>query len=185
MTAKAPKKLNPMARAFITAYIEDPEHNAKAAAIKAGYSAKTAQEQASRLLSFPIIKTEIETRLKGIEEKSDVTVARVLKELSHIAFVDVRECYGAVGGMLAVKQIPENVARAIASIETEELFEGVGQDRTRVGDTVKLRMNSKVSALELIGRHLKMFTDKVEHTFDPALFERLERARLNAKKIRK
>jgi len=178
------KKLTPMTRAFITAYIEDLEHNATRAAITAGFSKKTAQEQSSRLLKNPIVKEEIERRLKAIEVKADVTVADVISELRKIGFVDIRNAYGELGGMLPINKMPEDVAHAIAGVDTEELFQGAGQDRERIGDTVKLRLHSKVAALELIGRHLKMFTDKVQVDFADGVFDRLERARENAKQAR-
>lgn len=171
-----------MTRAFITAYIEDPEHHATNAAIKSGYSKKTAQEQSSRLLKNPLIKAEVERRLKEIENVADVTVADVIRELKKIGFVDIRKAYDDDNDLLPIKELPDDVAHAVAGVDTEELFEGTGSERERVGETVKLKLNPKVQALELIGRHLKMFTDRVEHTLDAGIFERLERSRLHAKK---
>lgn len=173
--ARAP--FTPRVRAFITAYLADPKHNGKKAAISAGFSPKTAESQASRLLSNAKVSAELARRLASIEEKAEITVVEVLRELKKIGFADIRKAYGPDNKLLPVAQLPDDLAAAVMSVESEELFEGVGQDRERVGDTVKLKFADKVRALENLGRHLKMFTDKVEHELAEGVFERLERAK--------
>ncbi len=63
------------------------------------------------------------------------------------------------------------------SFEVEELFEGTGQDKFRVGRTVKVTLWPKDKGLELLGRNQKLFVDKVEHSVDAPLAELLAAAR--------
>ena len=58
--------------------------------------------------------------------------------------------------------MPEALRLAISSIEVFEEFEGSGKDRVYIGDTKKLKIWDKVKALELLGKHLKLFTEKLE-----------------------
>jgi len=66
-------------QAFVDEYLIDL--NATQAAIRAGYSAKTAQEQSSRLLSKVIIKAAIDDRLKAAQKRAETTLDDILNEL--------------------------------------------------------------------------------------------------------
>lgn len=52
-------------------------------------------------------------------------------------------------------------AGAISSLETLEEYEGYRDDREKIGDTQKVKLLDKTKALELLGRHLGMFKEKV------------------------
>ena len=64
---------------FVNEYVID--WNATQAAIRAGYSPKTAQEQSSRLLSNPEVKVAIDVVRQGAVERCEVTVDKVLADL--------------------------------------------------------------------------------------------------------
>ena len=67
----------------------------------------------------------------------------------------------------AVKQVTELddvTAMALAGLEVSELFEDVGDQKHVYGLTKKFKLADRLRALEMLGRHMKMFTDKVEHT---------------------
>lgn len=166
--------LNARQRAFVTAFLQDPQHRQKEAAIKAGFSVKTASMAGSRIYADKRVRAEIDRRLKEIENKADVTVSDVIKELKLLAFVDIRKAFGPDGKLLPIEKLPDDVAHAIMSID----------DGGVMGEQ-KIRFNSKTASLELLGRYLKMFIDRIEHTVDESIFERLERARLYAKKAYK
>ncbi len=66
------------------------------------------------------------------------------------------------GTLKPLSEIPIDVRKALASLETEGIFLGSGADREKVGQTRKLKFPDRLKTLELIGRHLGMFVDRVE-----------------------
>ena len=66
--------------------------------------------------------------------------------------------------MLPIKDIPKAVRKAISGVEVEELFEGKGEDRVHVGTLRKVKFWDKVKSWELLGKHLKLFVERTEHT---------------------
>lgn len=153
-------KLTPKQRLFVLEYLVDL--NATQASIRAGYSAKTAEVQGPRLLGNVRVKAEIAKRMKSREEKVVLKADDVLRELLTIAKVDIRRAFDADGNLLPVKDLPEDVARAIGGIEIDEIFDGNGKLRVRIGQTKKIKFWDKNKALESLGRHLKLFTDNVQ-----------------------
>lgn len=136
----------------------------KDAATDAGYSKKTAESQASRLLRNAKVAAYIDALRKRAEDRAEFNAARVLKEIERLATVDITEAFDANGRLKPLNEIPEDVRRAISSVEIEDLYEGRGEDRERVGDLVKVRFCDKVRAIELAARHFKMLTDNVNHS---------------------
>jgi phage terminase small subunit len=153
--------LNDRQRRFVEAYLIEP--NGKQAAIAAGYSRETAESQASRLLSLAKVRAELD-RLRGERaQRTAITADEVLKELKRIAMCDIGEAFDDATGVLKpLNQIPVDVRRCIASIEVDELFDYEGGQRTRIGVTKKVRFWDKKGSLDSLGKHLKLFTDKVE-----------------------
>ena len=68
--------------------------------------------------------------------------------------------------MKNIVDIDDNTAAAISSVESFEEYQGRGDDREYIGDTKKIKMYSKEKALELLGKQLGMFKDKVEVSQD-------------------
>jgi len=171
------RPINRKEKMFCAQYMID--HNGAQAAIRAGYSAKTAKVVAAQLIARPHIKTYLNDLIAKQQERVQITADRVVKELAVIAFCDIRQAFDANGKLINPKDMPEEVARAIASIDTEELFEWDAENKTKeyIGDSKKLKFCDKVRALEALGRHFKMFTDRVEVDISDRLAERLKSAR--------
>jgi len=100
---------------------------------------------------------------QAIVAQGEWAVQRVLQEIRSLAFVDIRKLYDSNGQLKAPHEIPADVARAVAGIEVDELFEGSGKERSQVGWTKKVKFYDKVRALELLGKNLKLFTERMEH----------------------
>lgn len=147
--------LTPRQRAFCREYIVDL--NATQAAIRAGYAEPSAKEQASRLLTNDNISSEVQRLMNERAERVEVTADMVLRELIGIATVDLSEAFDEFGALKPIKDIPKNVRKAIAGIETLQIGDGAGQLK-------KVRFWDKNKSLEMLGRHLKLFVDKIEHT---------------------
>lgn len=152
--------LTPKQARFVEEYLLDL--SATDAACRAGYSRKTAESQGSRLLSNVKVREAIDAALAARSERVEVKADDVLRELLRLARVDLGEAFDKDGRLKAVHSIPPDVRRAIAGIEVEELFEGHGPDRVQTGHVRKVKFWEKTKALELLGKHLKLFTDKLE-----------------------
>lgn len=178
--------LNHKQRAFARAYTTPGETygNGAKSAIAAGYSARTAAEQASRLLTDARMRALVQANEAATEVKLERTADKVLEELARLGFSDVTAIFNDDGTLKHPKDMPVEIRRAIKSIEFEELFEGNrsntkdGEDGGRfvIGRIVKVVLHSKEKGLELLGKNLKLFTDKVEHEVGDSLAEILAAA---------
>lgn len=158
--AKTSKQLDDRREKFCQEYIKTL--NATQAAITAGYAEASARVQGSRLL----IQDNITRRLNELKEKRSERAAidanTVILELLNIARVDIAQIYDEKGKLKPIHEIPENVRRAISGIETVENID----DGELIGETKKIRFWDKNRALELLGKHLELFTDKIRHEMD-------------------
>jgi len=134
--------------------------NATVAARKAGYSARTAGSQGADLLKNPKVKAALSKAIENRSIRVAVKADDVLGELLRIARVDIAQAFNEGGQLKPLHEIPEDVRRAIAGIEVEQLFVGRGEDRKQTGDLVKVKFWDKVRGLELLGKHLQLFNDK-------------------------
>jgi len=161
---------------FCRAYIID--FHGTNAAIAAGYSQKSAHVTASRLLSDAKICARIAELQKKQTDKLDITAERVLGELAKMAFLDPRKFFNADGSLKAVGDLDDQTAASLAGIEHEKLFEHFGKGQAKeVGTTTKIKIADKGINLERLGRHLKLFTDKIEHSGLDGLADKLNRVR--------
>jgi phage terminase small subunit len=85
----APRRLTPQQRLFAIEYTKD--FNATKAAKRAGYSEATAQEQGSRLLSNVMVSDAIAIGTDRMLNESAVSVGRVIREYSRIAFSELTD----------------------------------------------------------------------------------------------
>jgi len=152
--------LPPRQRRFVQEYLVDL--NATQAAIRAGYSAKTADVAGPRLLGNVRIAQAVAEGQAKVGARLEITAERVLKELARLAFLDIGTAFESDGRMKALADIPEDTRRAIAGLEIEEMFDGRGEERVLAGQLRKVKLADKTRTLELLGRHLGMFRDKVE-----------------------
>lgn len=166
--------MTPNQARFVEEYLLDL--NATQAAIRAGYSAKTALQQGPRLLGNAGVKAAIQKALAARAKRVEVKADDVLRELLRIATTDISEAYDDEGNLKKLKDIPVDLRRAISGVEVDEIWDGYGEDRTQTGETKKLKLWDKTRALEMLGKHLKLLTDKVEHrhSFEDLTDEQLE-----------
>lgn len=138
-------------RRFAGEYLVDL--NATQAAIRAGYSAKTAMQQGERLLRNVEIASAIAEAQHARSERTQITADRVLKELAAMALYDPAEIVQTpIDGPADIAKLPERVRRAI-----------IGWSWDRNGNFV-LKLSPKTPSLELIGRHLSLFKDNLNVT---------------------
>lgn len=135
---------------FIDEYLIDL--NATQAAIRAGYSPDTAQQIGSENLSKPVIRARIDKAIAERSKRTGVNADRVVMELAKIAFVNAEDVIDMDTATVKEGALPEDTA-AIQSVKLKTFGED-GLER-------EIKMADKLKALELLGKHLGMFTDKV------------------------
>ena len=154
--------MNDKQQRFAEEYLIDS--NATQAAIRAGYSAKTAYSQGQRLLKNVEVEAAIQKAQDARAKRTEVTIDRVLTELALIGFADMGTYLKLKNGRVERRDwsdLPEGATKVIQEITQEEHTGGRGHD---VGETrrTKFRLYSKLDALEKIARHLGMFTEKLK-----------------------
>lgn len=133
---------------FCREYVVD--FNGTQAAIRAGYSKKTAAEQSSRLLRNVNIQAKIKALTEKVAQKLEISQEKVLAEYAKIAFFDIRSIYNDNNAIKNISEIGDDAAAAISGIKVLEEFEGSGKERVHIGNTVEIKLNSKISALDSI-----------------------------------
>lgn len=156
------KELEPKQEAFCQEYIKD--FNASQAAIRAGYSEKASRSVASRMLTKANISDRINELIQKRKAKVELTADLILAEILKLAQVDLGKAYDSNGNLLPIHEIPEDVRKAMSGVKVFEEFEGVGRDRIKIGEVREVKFWDKTKALELLGKHLKLFTDRIEHS---------------------
>ena len=147
---------------FVDEYIVD--FNATQAAIRAGYKAKTAHVIGAENLRKPKIAEEIARRQKDLQRRTEVTQERVVKELARIAFANIAD-YIHVETQTRTKDDGSEVTyQTVMFNETQELSADQRAALAVVKQSVngfELKLHDKIKALELLGRHIGMFNDKL------------------------
>jgi phage terminase small subunit len=176
-------KLTPKQARFCQVYVV--ELNGKKAAIEAGYAAHSAEVSASKMLRIPKVRAELDRLQAKVEKKLEIKKERILKELLRISTSDVLLLFNDDGSAKELKDIPEDARRCISGIETEELFAGRGEERQAVGVTRKFKFWDKTKGLELLGKHLKMYTDKLDVGLEESFLDLLLKARKRSEEKRR
>lgn len=139
--------------------------NATQAATRAGYSPKTANEQGSRLLANISIRTRIDKALAEQSKRTGVNADRVLRELAKIAFVNPPDVINFETATIKDETSADDTA-AIASVKVKTIPTADGDGIER-----EIRFHDKIKSLELIGKRLGMFVDKIEVTEVPKIVD--------------
>lgn len=145
-------KLNEKQKRFVAEYLVDL--NATQAAIRTGYSPKTAYSMGQRLLKNVEIQNAIQEAMQKRERRTEVTQDRVIAELAAIGFAKATDYAEIEGPMVTIKPT--------ADLTPEQAAAVAGIEQGNFG--IKVKLYDKVRALELLGKHLGMFADKVEHS---------------------
>jgi phage terminase small subunit len=154
---------------FVRQYMVDL--NATKAAVRAGYSARSARQIGSENLSKPYISKEIS---RALEERCGVTVARVVDELAKIGFSDIREVVSWRPGIVAqpvdeksditAKVLQTRVLVKDSSEIDDDAARAIAQVSQGAQGVLRIKMHDKTAALEKLARALGMFRDRHEHT---------------------
>ncbi len=165
-------KLTEKQKKFVDEYLKDL--NATQAVIRAGYSKNRASEIGYQLLQKTTVCEALQNRQKRLEQKTEITQERVLRELANVAFanatdfvhVDNIEYTGLDGKqhttpvveITPTKDVPPDKLAAIAAIKQGK-------------EGIEIKTRDKIRALELLGKHLGIFGEAPDKTPDTSYFE--------------
>lgn len=135
--------------------------NKRASAIAAGAKPASAGKTAERMSTNVHIQKYVDMR-KGqtavvLENDYGITRERLLRELAAVAFLDPARLYDDNGEILPVNKMDEMTRRAIAAVDVQEMTDS---DGVLIGYSKKIKVNPKIAAIELLGRHLRMWNEK-------------------------
>ncbi len=150
-----PKLKNLKHERLVQEYLVDL--NQTQAAIRAGYSTKSANQQASELFAKPNIRARVEELMADRSKRTGINADRVVRELARIAFVNPVEVVDTNSATVKDDASEDDTA-AIASVKVKIVtgdFESVERE---------VKFADKLKALELLGKHLGMYTDKLAIT---------------------
>ena len=149
--------LTPKQQRFVEEYLIDL--NATQAAIRAGYSEKTAKSVGHENLTKPDIQKAIEEAQNKRQEQTQIDAAYVLKRLVEIDQMDVLDIMDDQMKIRPVNEWPKVWRQYVVNLENLELSDGEGCFK-------KIKWPDKLKNLELLGKHVSVgaFKDRIEHS---------------------
>ncbi|MGE3267100.1 MAG: terminase small subunit [Chloroflexota bacterium] len=157
-------EINEKQRQFVQEYLIDL--NATQAAVRAGYSAKTAEQIGYQLLQKTSVAEAVARAKAERSARIGLTADRVLEELAAVAFARMPEFmeWGGENGQMKLKPSEELTGHQAAAIsqvvETEKFIKTIGEDEQLMSRERSIKLHDKVSALVKLGQHIGMFADK-------------------------
>lgn len=156
--------ITPRHKRFVAEYLANGL-NATQAAIAAGYSRSRAEITGSELVRNRKVAAEIAKQTEKVIAKLEITAEKVLEELARVGFANMLDYMQvAEDGRsfdLDFSKLARDQAAAIQEI-TVDTTGGAGDGERRKVLRTKFRLGDKRGSLELLGKYLKLFTDKVE-----------------------
>ena len=153
-------KLTPKQKRFCEEYVIDL--NGRQAAIRAGYSKNSAAVISSQNLTKLNISAYIAQLAGKRSEKTEITAERVLGEIAKLAFFNRADVQDEDGNTLPLNEWSRDQLAALQEVTESTIIVG----KRRSVTTTKTKVADKKASLELLGRHLKLFTDKIDLNAD-------------------
>jgi phage terminase small subunit len=157
-------KLTPKQEKFCEEYLVDL--NATQAAIRTGYSEKTARSIASELLTKPNIQHRLRELRDEVQKKTQITKERVLEEYGKLAFANMIDYVRITpdgDAYVDLSNLTRDQAAALSEITVDDFTDGRGEDARDI-KRIKIKLSDKKGALDSIAKHLGMFVEKHEVT---------------------
>ena len=147
------RKLTAKQKKFVEEYLIDL--NATQACIRAGYSPKTAMEQGYQLLQKTSVQEAIAESMAERSRRTGINQDRIVQELARIAFVKITDVVDS-DGEININASDDDLA-CIESYKVEDSDSVNGSSSKR-----EVKLASKIKALELLGKHVGMWNDKIQ-----------------------
>lgn len=169
------QELTGQQKLFVHEYMVDL--NALQACIRAGYSEKTAGTMSAKLMAKPHIKAAIDKQMAKRTKKTDISAERVLEEYAKIAFADIKDFlrYGTEKTVVGYTGDGQPVVeyRQVVDAKPSEEVDGTLINEVSIGKdgTFKFKLHDKKGALDMVGKHLGMFTDNININGNMVIFK--------------
>lgn len=173
--------MTPKQELFVLEYRKDL--NATKAAIRAGYSKKTASSIGERLLRNVEVKAAIEKATVKQLERAELSAARVLEEMRRLGFSNVKNLFDAEGNLRPIHTLSDEDAACISGIEV--VMKNATAGDGKIDRVLKVKVWDKRATLEMLGKHFALLTEQVHHTASDELLAALDAGRARVAKHRK
>lgn len=173
--------MTPKQTLFVAEYLANGL-NATQAAISAGYSQKSAEVEGSRLLRNAKVAAVVAGKTEKRLDKLEITAEKVLRELALMGFSNMLDYMTIEDGKLKefdYSTLTRDQASAIQEI-TMDTAGGSGDGERKLVLRTRFKLASKIGSLELLGKHLELFTERLKLSGDADLVERLTAGRKRA-----
>lgn len=164
--------MTPKMQQFVLEYLIDL--NGTQAAIRAGYSQKTAYSIANELLQKPVVKAALDKAMEARAIRTGITADLVLMQYAKIAFADLK----------GVVEWDEKGIRMRPSDEVDgTILSEVSETTTEFGSSKKVKLRDPMKALDALSRHLGLFKDKGQQKIAEEMLN-IARQRLDLEKAK-
>lgn len=147
---------------FVSEYVKD--FKPMAAAERAGYSSPPWSDE---------VKAAVDEEVRNKRELLSIDAALVLREVATIAFASAGDYFNQGWQAKDVSELTELQKRAIEAVQVDETYDEDGN----VTRKIKFKLHSKNQALEMLGKNLKLFTERFEVAPTDGLAELIAEAR--------
>ena len=138
--------MNEKQKRFCLEYLKD--FNATQAAIRVGYSKRTARQIGHENLTKPDIQKFLAEKYQKFSHENDIEVSQVIRHLKEMTFFDLQVIFDKHGRLRPLNKMSATARRVLNSITLSQS-----------GTMIKVRLPSRERTAELLGRHLGMFKD--------------------------
>jgi len=166
------KKLTEKQEKFIQEYLVDL--NATQAAIRAGYSEKTAYSIGQSTLKKPHIRAAVQREMDRRAKRTEVTADRVLGELAVLGFSEITDFLDIETARVLVGHDPgtgepiSEIRQLVLVKDTADIpkdkIAAISEVRQDKDGSIKFKLHDKKGALDSIAKHLGMFIERKEVT---------------------
>jgi len=158
------KSLNRRQKTFVQEYLVDL--NATQAAIRAGYSTKTARDMGCENLTKPNIQKAIAEAIASRAAKNGMDADATMREIALLASSDmadyVRVDEGGAVQVIPLDQLPEGKTKAIRKLKERRVIKSTTEGDQVMESTLEFELYDKLKGLELLARHHSLLHDKQE-----------------------
>ena len=153
-------RLTEKQKRFVAEYLADL--NATAAAKRAGYKDPNIGRQ---LIAKNNVYAAIQREIQERNQRTEITQDMVIRELAKLGFFDIRKLFDKDGKPLDISKLDDDAAAALVGLDVQDV---VDNDGNYVGFIKKYKMEDKIKALELLGKHIGAFDrqDKQQTTVE-------------------
>ena len=169
------KPIPPKVMLFVDEYMKN-NFNATQAAITVGYSSKWADRYACSLVEK--YRDLIEARKAEVMATSKMTLEKWVKTVTALALYDPRKMFDKFGNPLEIPELGRVSGLALAGFEIEELYDGKGENRQKIGYARKVKLLDRTPYLLMLGKYLNAFPEKKNPVQLPAPSARYDVSRL-------